>query len=409
MAVETKRSLCRFCHASCAMLVDVENDKVVAVRGDKEDHLFHGYTCIKGRQLPDMHNLPDRMITSKIRQPDGSFKDIPTAEALKLAGARMKKMVEEHGPHSIAVYCGTNAFQNSAVLGTSYAFAQGIGSRNWYTSVTVDQPAKVFTTARYGMWMGGGNAFTESDVAMFVGNNPIVSHYSGGMPTSSPSRSLRDAKERGLKVIVADPRVNEMGKLADIYLPVKPGEDPALLAGMLNVIFEEKLYDQNFVAAHVDGIEELEAAVKPMTPDVAAKRAGVEKDQLIAAARMFAGANKGRVVTGTGPEMAGNGTLTEYLVASLNILCARFNQEGERVSAPMVFNPLMGGPKKAQVAPKMPTFGEGFPKSRFRGLGHLGKEMPCNVLADEILTPGEGQIRAFISIGGNPEIAFPDQ
>ncbi|VWX61595.1 molybdopterin-containing oxidoreductase family protein [Sphingorhabdus sp. 109] len=409
MAVETKRSFCRFCHASCAMIVEVEDNKVKSVRGDKEDHLFHGYTCIKGRQLPDMHNLPDRMITSKIRQPDGSFKDISTAEALKLAGEQMKKMVEEHGPHSIAIYCGTNAFQNSAVLGTSYAFAQGIGSRNWYTSVTVDQPAKVFTTARYGMWMGGGNAFTESDVAMFVGNNPIVSHYSGGMPTSSPSRGLRDAKARGMKVIVADPRVSDMGKLADIYLPVKPGEDPALLAGILNVIFEEKLYDQNFVAAHVDGVEELEEAVKHMTPDIAAKRAGVEKDQLVAAARMFAGANKGRVVTGTGPEMAGNGTLTEYLVASLNILCARFNQEGERVSAPMVFNPLMGGPRKAQVAPKMPTFGEGFPKSRIRGLGHLGKEMPCNVLADEILTPGEGQVRALISIGGNPEIAFPDQ
>lgn len=409
MVVETKRSFCRFCHASCAMVVEVEDDKIVSVRGDKEDHLFHGYTCIKGRQLPDMHNLPDRMITSKIRQPDGSFRDIATADALKLAGERMKKMVEEHGPHSVAVYCGTNAFQNSAVLGTSYAFAQGIGSRNWYTSVTVDQPAKVFTTARYGMWMGGGNAFTDSDVAMFVGNNPIVSHYSGGMPTSSPSRGLRDALDRGLKLIVADPRVSDMGKLAHVYLPVKPGEDPALLAGMLNVIFEEKLYDQNFVAAHVDGLEELEAAVKPMTPEVAAKRAGVDKDELIRAARMFAGANKGRVVTGTGPEMAGNGTLTEYLVASLNILCARFNQEGERVSAPMVFNPMSGLSKKAQVAPKMPTFGEGFAKSRIRGLGVLGKEMPCNVLADEILTPGEGQIKALISIGGNPEIAFPDQ
>lgn len=409
MTVESKRTFCRFCHASCAMIVEVENDKILSVKGDKEDHLFHGYTCIKGRQMTDMHNLPERMITSKIRQPDGSLKDIATADALKLIGEKMKIMVAEHGPHSVAVYCGTNAFQNSAMLGTAYAFTQGIGSRNFYTSVTVDQPAKVFTTARYGTWMGGGNAFTESDVAMFVGNNPIVSHYSSGMPTSSPSRGLRDALERGLKLIVADPRVNEMGKLAHIHLPVKPGEDPALLAGMLNVIFAEKLYDQNFVAAHVDGVEELEAAVKPITPDIAAKRAGVDKDQLIAAARMFAGANKGRVVTGTGPEMAGNGTLTEYLVASLNILCARFNQEGEKVSAPMVFNPLMGGPKKAQVAPKMATFGEGFAKSRIRGLGLLGKEMPCNVMADEILTPGEGQIKALISIGGNPEIAFPDQ
>lgn len=406
---ETKRTFCRFCHASCAMIVEVEDDRIKSVKGDKEDHLFNGYTCIKGRQMPDMHNLDSRMLTSKIRQADGSFKDIATADALALAGAQMKKMVEEHGPHSVAVYCGTNAFQNSAVLGTSYAFAQGIGSRNWFTSVTVDQPAKVFTTARYGTWMGGGNAFTESDVAMFVGNNPIVSHYSGGMPTASPSRTLRDALERGMQLIVADPRVNEMGKLADIHLPVKPGEDPALLAGMLNVIFAEKLYDQNFVAANVDGVEQLEEAVKPMTPDIAAKRAGVDADQLVKAARMFAGANKGRVVTGTGPEMAGNGTLTEYLVASLNILCARFNQEGDKVSAPSVFNPLSGTPKKAQVAPKVPTFGDGFEKSRIRGLGVLGKEMPCNVLADEILTPGKDQIRAFISIGGNPEIAFPDQ
>ena len=159
MTVESKTDFCRFCHASCAMVVEVEDDKILSVRGDKEDHLFHGYTCIKGRQMPDMHNLDTRMITSKIRQPDGSFNDIATADALKLAGETMKKMVEEHGPHSIALYCGTNAFQNSAVLGTSYAFAQGVGTRNWYTSVTVDQPAKVFTTARYGNMDGRRKCF----------------------------------------------------------------------------------------------------------------------------------------------------------------------------------------------------------------------------------------------------------
>ena len=391
------------------MLVDIEDNKVRAVRGDPESLLFGGYTCVKGRQMPDMHNLPERLIKPLIRR-GGKFEEISTAEALAEAGARMKKIVEKHGPHSIAVYCGTNAFQNSAVLGTAFAFAQGIGTRNYYTSVTVDQPAKVYTTARYGVWMGGVNNFEESDVVMFVGNNPLVSHYSpgGGLPPFSPSRRLRDAKKRGLKVIVADPRESDIAKLADIYLPVKPGEDPALLAGMLHVIFAESLYDRNFVSAYVDGVAALQEAVSGFTSEVAAQRCGVEAAQIIKAARLFAKGKKGRIVTGTGPEMAGNGTLTEYLVAALNILCARFNQEDDKVANPALFMPE-AGPKKAQLAPRTAMFGEGFAKSRIRNIGTLGREMPCNVLADEILTPGDGQIKAFISIGGNPEIAFPNQ
>ncbi len=404
------RTFCRFCHASCAMLVDVEDDKVKAVRGDPDNALFNGYTCVKGRQMTDMHNLPERLLTPLIRR-DGQFVEISTADALAEIAARMKQIVAEHGPHSIALYCGTNAFQNSAVLGTSYALAQAIGSRNYYTSVTVDQPAKVFTTARYGQWMGGPNNFEESDVVMFVGNNPLVSHYtpSGGVPPFSPSRRLRDAKARGLKVIVADPRESDTGALADIYLQVKPGEDPALLGGMLHVIIKEGLHDRNFVAAHVDGFAALAEAVKDYTPEIAAARAGIDAGELVKAARLFASASKGRVVTGTGPEMAGNGTLTEYLVSALNIVCARFNQEGDKVANPAVFMPFAAGPKKAQVAPPMPMFGEGFAQSRIRGIGTLGQEMPCNVLADEILTPGEGQVKVLISIGGNPEIAFPNQ
>jgi anaerobic selenocysteine-containing dehydrogenase len=410
MGSKTLRTFCRFCHASCAMLVDVEDDKVTAVCGDPDNALYHGYTCVKGRQMVDMHNLPERITKPLVRR-DGKFIEISTADALTEIAARIKQTIADHGPHSIALYCGTNAFQNSAVLGTSFALAQAIGSRNYYTSVTVDQPAKVFTTARYGQWMGGPNNFEESDVVMFVGNNPLVSHYtpSGGVPPFSPSRRLRDAKARGLKVIVADPRESDTGSLADIYLQTKPGEDPALLGGMLHVIIKEGLYDRNFVAAHVDGFDRLAEAVKDYTPDVAAERAGIDSDQLIKTARLFAKATKGRVVTGTGPEMAGNGTLTEYLVTALNIVCARFNQEGDKVANPAVFMPFAAGPKKAQVAPPLPMFGDGFDKSRIRGIGKLGQEMPCPVLADEILMPGDGQVKVLISIGGNPEIAFPNQ
>lgn len=411
MAVETRRTFCRFCHANCAMLADVEDGKVVAVRGDPDDPVYGGYTCVKGRELPDSHNAAHRLIRSLVRGPDGAFAETPMPAALAHVGGTLKDIIARHGPHAVAIFMGSGGYQNSAAWAASYSLAQAIGTRNFYTSVTLDQPAKVFTTMRYGKWMGGTNTFAEADVALLVGNNPMVSHYSppGGVPPFSPSRRIRDRQKAGLKLIVADPRESDVASLADIYLQVKPGEDPALLAGMLNVIFAEGLYDRNFAAAHVDGVAELQKAVAGFTPEVAAARAGVDSDQLRAAARMFASATKGCAVTGTGPEMAGNGTLTEYLVTCLNVLCARFKQEGEKTAIPGVFTTPQP-PRRAQVGPPVPMFGaEGMAKSRFRGLGQLGLEMPCNVLADEILTPGEGQVRALISVGGNPEVGFPNQ
>jgi anaerobic selenocysteine-containing dehydrogenase len=382
---------------------------VIAVRGDSGDPIFGGYTCVKGRQLVEAHYSPERLTSCQIRNADGSFQPISTEAALDFVGSKLRAIIDDHGPHAVAVYGGTYAFQNSAGVATATAFAQGIGSRNMYTSVTLDQPAKVYTTMRYGMWEGGLHSFDTADVCFMIGNNPLVSHYAppGSLPPFSPSRRLRDAQERGLKLIVADPRESDVAKLADIHLPVLPGEDAALLAGMIHVIVDEQLYDQNFVGAHVDGFDELAAAVQPFTPEVASARCGVEASQIANAARLFAKAERGIAGTGTGPEMAGNSTLTAWLVAALNIICARFCQEGELSSIPRVFTAK--SPRRAQVAPPMPLFGEGFPKSRFRNLTHLGLEMPCNVLADEILTPGEGQIRALICVGGNPVVAFPDQ
>ena len=411
MGVSTHKTFCRFCHANCAMEVEIEDGRVLKVRGDSDDPEYGGYTCMKGRELPNSHNAENRLIHSQIRGEDNEFRSVPMNDALSHVSGELRRIIDKYGPDSVAVFMGSGGYQNSAAWAASYSFAQAVGSKHFFTSVTLDQPAKVFTTERYGKWEGGMNSFMDADVAFFIGNNPIVSHYApvGGVPPFSPSKRIRDRKKEGLKLIVADPRLAEVGQLADIYLPVKPGEDPALLAGMINVIIEEELYDRNFVAAHVDGFEELKAAVANFPPDVAAERAGVEKDQLVAAAQMFAGGTKGCAITGTGPEMAGNGTLTEYLVVCLNTICARFLQEGEKAIPPRVFTSPRA-PTRAQVGAPTPLYGvEGMAKSRFRNLGQLGFEMPCNVMADEILTPGEGQIRALISVGGNPEVGFPNQ
>ena len=409
MARTTHKTFCRFCHANCAMLADVEDGRVTAVRGDPDDPVFGGYTCIKGRQLVEAHYAPERLLSCQKRMADGSWTSLGSEAALDEIADKLRAIIDEHGPHAVAINAGSYAFQNSAGVATATAFAQGLGTRNMYTSVTLDQPAKVYTTMRFGYWEAGMHSFDTADVCFMIGNNPIVSHYAppGSLPPFSPSRRLRDAKARGLKLIVADPRESDVARLADVYLPVLPGTDSAMLAGMLNVIINEALYDQNFVGAHVDGFEDLKEAVAAFPPDVAARKSGVEPDQLVKAARMFAGAQRGIAAAGTGSEMSGEGTLVAYLISALNIICARFCQEGELSSIPRVFTAV--SPRRAQVGAPVALFGEGFPKARFRGLTHLGTEMPCNVLADEILTPGEGQIRALINIGGNPIVAFPDQ
>ncbi len=408
MAIVTTPTFCRFCHANCAMLADVENGRVLAVRGDPQDALYKGYTCIKGRQLAEAHNHETRLHHHQKRGPEGLSAVAPDAAFDDIA-ARLQAIVAQHGPNSVAVYSGTYAFQNSAAMFTAHAFARGIGTRNYFTSVTLDQPAKVYTTLRMGHWSGGPNPFSAADVLLVVGNNAIISHYGpvGGVSPFSPSRSLQDAKGRGMKLIVIDPRITEVARHADVHLPVKPGEDVTLLAAILNVILSEGRFDQAFCQQHVDGLDELRAAVAGITPEIAAARAGVSADAIITAARMFADAKSGSASSGTGPEMSGDGTMIEYLLASLNIICGRFVRDGDAASPPRVFTAQT--PRHAAVNAPMKLWGEGFPASRFRGLTQLGEEMPCNVLADEILTPGDGQIKALIVVGGNPVVAFPNQ
>src|SRR6478672_10352391 len=172
MAVQTHRTFCRFCHANCAMLADVEDGKVLAVRGDPDDPVYGGYTCLKGRELPDSHNAPHRLVRSLVRR-DGDFVETAMDAALKHVANELRRIIAEHGPHSVAVFIGSGGYQNSAAWAASYSLAQAIGTRNFYTSVTLDQQAKVFTTQRYGKWMGGSNTFEEADVAFLIGNNPM--------------------------------------------------------------------------------------------------------------------------------------------------------------------------------------------------------------------------------------------
>ena len=413
----THQTFCRYCHAYCPMLAEVEGGKVLSVKPDTSNAMYGGYTCIKGRQLVEQMYQPARLTNCLKKGDDGEFAPVTSTEAFDEIAEKVKALVAEHGPRSIATYNGTVAFQNSAQLVYSRAFHNALQSPSYYTSVTIDQPAKVFVGSRIGYWTGGSHSFHDSDVVLIIGNNPLVSHYAppGGVPSVSPADQLRRAQKRGLKLIVIDPRKTELAKRADLHLQVRPGEDATLLSGMLKVILSEGLQDQDFCDQNVSGLASLQAEVSGFDLADVAARTGVEDALIIEAARLFARGPRGTAITGTGPEMGAHPNLTQHLVSSLNIVCGRFYRAGDRLPNPGMLSPP--SPKVAQVADVAVAWGRG-ERCRVRpDLGELvtpgrlgpSREMPTAQLADEILTPGEGQVKALFVIAGNPIMAWPDQ
>jgi anaerobic selenocysteine-containing dehydrogenase len=341
------------------------------------------------------------------KNPDGRFDAIPSEQAMDEVAAKLKRIIDKHGPRSVALYNGTKSWA-SVTFEMARSWLVGIGSPSFYTTVTIDQPAKAMAMALHGYWRAGWHRVIDSDVVMFVGTNPLQSYLVEAVkvPCTNASAYLRDCVRRGLKVIVIDPRRTETAQYAALHLQVRPGEDPTLLAGMVRVILTEGLYDKDFVDLNARRLAELREAVDPFTPDYVERRAGIPAQDLLAAARLFAKGPRGSVVAGTGPNMAPHPLSTEMLVNLLNTLCGRYAREGEYVNNAGV----LGTPHTPRAEAGDPfNFWEGIDQPRVRGLRAMNFQQPTAAVADEILTPGKGQIRAFICNGGNPAVAFPNQ
>ena len=404
--MQTTTTFCRVCHASCPLEVDVDNNRVIAVRGVMDDPLFEGYTCIKGRQLPDQMSDPNRLRAPLRRRPDGTFEEVNSSEALDEIARELRRIIDTHGPRAVASYTGTGGYQNSVAVPSARAFHDGLGSTSFYTSVTIDQPAKGLAGFRLGGWEAGYNSFTDSDVHMAIGYNPMVSSYGpiGGLQGTNPFVVMRRRKAEGMRLIVVDPRRTELASFADIHLQIRPGRDATLLAGMIRIVLEEGLQDHEFCERWVSQLGELHAAVAGFTLDLVAERCELAPDDIVAATRMFGAGPRGTAGTGTGPNMAAHSSLSEHLVVVLNTILGRVNREGDLLENGMLLYPE--APHRAQAtAPRDPAKG---PPSRIRNLRGYRGEMPTATLAEEILTPGEGRIRALIVSGGNPAVAFPD-
>ena len=400
-------SFCRQCMGMCGTVVQLDAEgRVISVRGDPDDPSTLGYACFKGLKADEAHNSPDRIIQPLKRMPSGRLEPIELEKALDEIADKIAEILERDGPESIAGYRGGGAFFTSSSVMMLPALLEAIGSPKAYSSVTIDQSAKQVAVGRLGVWPPGRTPFSRSDVYLLVGANPLVSVSANGFDTRNPTKRLRAARERGMKLIVIDPRRSETAQYADVHLQPLPGEDCTVLAGLLHIVLEEGWQDREFCERYADDVEGLRRAVSNFTPEAVARRADVPVETLREAARLFASeCSTGAAGGATGPDMSPGGNLAEHLIECLNIVCGRYLREGDEIEHPGAIQARR--PIKAEVIPAPRWWEHGY-KSRIGGFGQFSGELPTGTLPDEILEPGPGRVRALIVHGGNPVAAIPE-
>jgi anaerobic selenocysteine-containing dehydrogenase len=403
--VEVRPGFCRVCLGFCGVLATIVEGRVTKIEGDRTSPITGGFTCAKGRAIPRQLSHPDRLLHATRRGSDGSFERLPAETAMQEVALRLRDIVAEHGPRSVAVYLGTGSAGYSTGMATGVALWREIQSPMVFSPGSIDQPGKQVAGAIHGYWQGGSRNISDADVWMFMGANPIRTMWAG-TSIYNPVKTLRDCRQRGMRIIVADPRHTELAKHADIYLPIRPGQDPVLLCGIIRLILQSSQFDAPFVARHTIGLEALRAAVEPFDLAMVAERTGLKSADIERTADLLAGSRKGGLSAGTGPNMAPNGLLTEYLLLCLQSLKGFWRRQGEPVPNPGMLSPPRRWLEQAQPPRAAFDFGE---PMRVAGFRQSAAGMPTGLASDEMLLEGPGRVRALINLGGNPVLAWPNQ
>ncbi|MBX8687136.1 molybdopterin-dependent oxidoreductase [Mycobacterium sp. 20091114027_K0903767] len=400
--MSTALRICPFCEATCGLTLTISDGRVTAARGDRDDVFSAGFICPKGASFAELDNDPDRLTQPLIRR-DGVLTEATWDEAYAVVTERLGAVIAEHGGASVGIYLGNpNAH---TIAGSLYAplIIRGLGTRQVFSASTLDQMPK---HVALGLMFGSPVAFTvpdldRTDYLVVIGANPMVSNGSLATAADFPGK-LRALRKRGGKLVVIDPARTQTAKLADRHLAPRPGTDAALLFAIVHVLFDEGLVDLGELAEHVAGLEELRGLADEFSPETVEQACGVGAVEIRELARELAAAPTAAVYGRIGTSTVEFGTIGSWLVDVINILTGNFDRPGGAMFALGATAP----------APRPPKPGRGFKTgrwaSRVSGYPEALSELPAAALAEEIDTVGEGQIKAMITIAGNPVLSAPD-
>lgn len=400
----TVTRICPVCEACCGLELKVADGKVLSIRGHDADVFSAGYICPKGVALKDLHEDPDRLRTPLVRR-DGRLVPASWDEAFAEIERRLVPIVERDGRDAVALVFGNPNVHKLGLLMYLPRLARAIGTKNVFSASTLDQmPKQLSSGLMFGHWLSiPVPDIDRSDFLLMLGANPMVSN--GSLWTVPDFRGRAKAmRARGGKLVVIDPRRTETAAIADAHHFIRPGGDVFLLAAMVHTLFDEGLVRLGRLAPFVDGVEALRTAVEPFTPEAAAASCGIAAATIRGLARDLAAAERGCVYGRLGTCTQAFGTLASWLVDVLNVLTGHLDEPGGAMF-----------PKAAAFAANThgrPGSGRGIVvgrhRSRVGGAPEVYGELPMGALAEEIETPGEGQVRALVGIASNPVLSAPN-
>ncbi|MGH3314473.1 MAG: molybdopterin oxidoreductase family protein [Streptomyces sp.] len=395
--------ICPLCEATCGLSVTVEGERITGARGDREDVFSRGFVCPKGASFGQLDNDPDRLTRPLVRGADGKLAEASWDEAFAAVAAGLGAVLADGDPHGVAVYLGNPNVHSMAGALYPPQLLGALRTRNFYTASTLDQMPKHVSC---GLLYGDPLAIPVPDVdrtdhLVILGANPLESNGSLATVPDFPGK-LKQLRRRGGLLTVVDPRRTRTARLADRHLAIRPGSDALLLMAMVQVLFAEELTDTGVLGPHLTGVEEIRALAADFTPEAVEDACDIPAAEIRGLTRELAGAERAAVYGRVGSSTVEFGTVTNWLVDVVNTLTGNLDRPG---GAMFPLSATARAPRAAQPGPGFPL---GRWHSRVSGHPEAKSELPVVALAEEISTPGEGRVRALLTLAGNPVLSAPD-
>ena len=401
MSKQLHHRACHLCEAICGLTIETATAEdgsvaIQSIKGDPQDSFSRGHICPKAVALQDIQNDPDRL-RQPMRRIGSQWQPIGWDEAFALVAERLAAIQTAHGANAVGIYQGNPSVHNYGLMTHSNYFLGLLKTRSRFSATSVDQlPHHLVSMQMYGHGLLlPVPDIDATDFMLVLGGNPLASNGSM-MSVPDVEKRLKAIKARGGKLVVVDPRRSETAAIADQHLFIRPGQDAALLIGILNTLFEENLGRASHLP--VSGLEDVRAALSGFSVAAMSQRCGIAEAVIRQLARDFAAADKAVCYGRMGVSTQVFGTLCQWLVQLINLVSGNLDRVGGAVCALPALD-VVGA-----------TRGGNFNRwqSRVSGLPEYGGELPVAALAEEMLTPGEGQIRALITVAGNPVSSTPN-
>ncbi|MER7624704.1 molybdopterin-dependent oxidoreductase [Streptomyces sp. NPDC126503] len=400
--MSTALRICPLCEATCGLVLTLDGTRVTGARGDRDDVFSRGFICPKGAALPEIDADPDRLRAPLVRE-DGVLREATWDEAFDTIAARFRPVIERYGPDAVGVVLGNPNVHTMAGALYPPLLVGALRTPNLFTASTLDQMPKHVSS---GLLFGDPFAvpvpdLDRTDHLLLLGANPFESNGSLCTAPDFPGR-LKALRRRGGTLTVVDPRRTRTARLADRHVAIRPGADALFLAALVHTLFAEGLTDLGPLAAHTEGVEDVRTAVKEFSPEAVAGACDVDATTLRAVARELAAAPTAAVYGRMGSSTVAYGTLANWLVDVLNVLTGNLDRPGGALFPLSATAPAPGPARPGR------GFALGRRHSRVSRHPEVKGEFPMAALAEEIETPGEGRIRALVTVAANPVLSAPD-